>query len=221
MSLSSPEACKLFVAVEDPAKIARRLRQDQQLCRDRKLPTVLAYFVPDTGSAQADEIAAHLLPQTEVPIPSPVKRMQYAGVIDGIKAYLAQMKHLDDSDRDPINPIINGLIKSPNTLTATDEGDRKGILSEIFDTSELDRTIKTLVDLRTNGVLRESDVFSNILDILKSLAAPGNHIPRKQYSDLYTYFKNTENHVKCTFAQTSIMIFNYVSRASAAILAVI
>lgn len=204
MSLPSPEACRLFVAVEDPAKIAKRLRQDQQLCRDGKLPTALAYFVPATGSAQADEIAAYLLPQTEVPIPALVKRMQYAGVVDGIKAYLTQMRHLDDNERDPINPKMNGSIKPPDRLTVKDEGDWKGILSEKFDTRELDRTRKILVDLRTNGVLRESDVLSNILDTLKSLAAPGKYTPRKQYSDLDTYFKNAKNHFRCTFRKPQL-----------------
>lgn len=171
MSLSSPDACKHFAAVEDPARIAKQLRQDQQSCRDGKLPTVLAHFVPDTGSAKADAVTAHLIPQTEVRIPQLVRRMQYAGIVDGIKAYLAQMRHLDDNERDPINPIKNGSMDMPDSLTVDDEGvlPRK----ETLDASEIDRMIKTLNDLRTDGILKETDVLPNILDTLRSLAAPG------------------------------------------------
>ena len=171
MSLSSPEACKHFAAVEDPARIAKQLRQDQQLCRDGKLPTVLAHFVPKTGSAQADEIATHLLPQTEVRIPPLVRRMQYAGIVDGIKAYLAQMNHLDDKERAPVNPIENRSIELLNSSLINEEGVQER--NEKFDISGLDKMIRTLEALRTNGVLKETDILPNILDTLRSLAAPG------------------------------------------------
>lgn len=173
MALSSPEACKLYVTVENSAQIARKLRQDQQLCRDGKLPTVLAHFVPDTGSAQADDIAAHILPQTEVRIPISVRRMQYAGIVDGIKAYLAQMKHLDDKERNLINIPVNETTEPPNAPIVEDEGVQKKILSENFDAVELDKTMRILVGLHTNGILKETDVLPNILDALRVLAAPG------------------------------------------------
>lgn len=176
MSLSSPEACKQFVAAEGPAQIARQLRRDQQLCREGKLPTVLAHFVPYTGSAQADDIAAHLVPQTEVQIPLLLRRMQYAGIVDGIEAYLAQLEHLDDRERNPVNVPANGSTEPLSPPAAEDEGVQKFNLSDKFDATELGRTIRILVDLHTNGVLKETDVLPSILNTLKTLAAPGKCI---------------------------------------------
>lgn len=175
MSLPSPEACKQFVAAEHPAQIAKRLRQDQRLCREGKLPTVLAHFVPDTGSAKADEIATHLLPQTEVRIPLSMRRLQYAGIVDGLKAYLAQMEHIDDRERTPINRRVDRLSEPPDASTAEQQWASKSILKEQFDTSELERAIQILVNLHLNGLLKETDVLPNILDTLKALAATDEH----------------------------------------------
>lgn len=171
MSLASPEACKRFATVEDPARIAKQLRQDQQSCRNGELPTVLAHFVPETGSARVDEIATHLLPQTEVRIPTILRRMQYEGVVEGIKAYLAQMEHLDDTEREPINPLGDGSIDMLDPLTI-DDGELQE-RDEKVDKGEFGRIIRTLDDLRMNGVLKETDVLPKILDTLRSLVAPG------------------------------------------------
>lgn len=97
--------------------------------------------------------------------------MQYAGIVDGIKAYFAQMNHPDDKERAPLNPVKNRSIELPNPPSTYEEGVQER--NEKFDTSGLDKMIRTLDDLRTYGVLKETDILPNILDTLRSLAAPG------------------------------------------------
>jgi NAD(P)-dependent dehydrogenase (short-subunit alcohol dehydrogenase family) len=89
-----------YIETKDPATIASLLRKDQELCRRGELPSRLALFLPPANTEKARLICQHLQQDEASRIPLPVIRVQYAGIIEGIKAHLA---HLDDSN--PENPL--------------------------------------------------------------------------------------------------------------------
>jgi len=45
--LNTIEGCQAFIANEPPAIVARRILQDQQLCRDGGFPSLVVYCLPD------------------------------------------------------------------------------------------------------------------------------------------------------------------------------
>lgn len=184
MFLASPDECRRFLATRNSEETANQLRADQESCRDGLLPTVLAHFVPSPGSKEGDKIAVHLSPSENVETTKEVRRLQYAGIVDGIKAYLAQMSYINDRSRDPINkPDVDKpyssrreriSAESEATLVqgdaTTDEVQDKGIES----------ALKALHHLRAKGRLQNSDSLAFVLNVLQQEMKPSQHIPSQE-----------------------------------------
>jgi len=90
MHLSSQELCRSFLESEDAATIAQQILLDQAACQDQKLPSLLALYLPPSGSQTANDIATKLFPESKN-YSRTIKMMQYSGMVQGIKAYLHQM----------------------------------------------------------------------------------------------------------------------------------
>ena len=100
--------------------------------------------------------------------------MQYAGVVDGIKGYLAQMEHLQSHEPNPINAASQNSAKSTEE---EEEGlDKTNKLNESFDLRELNVTTRTLRLLLDANVIQESDTLPGILNALTKLTAAGKHM---------------------------------------------
>jgi NAD(P)-dependent dehydrogenase (short-subunit alcohol dehydrogenase family) len=82
--LNTIEGCQAFIANEPPATIARRILQDQQLCRDGGFPSLVVYCLPD----RTDPIA-RLISDEE--IPRAIARMRFSSVVSLIKSYLSKL----------------------------------------------------------------------------------------------------------------------------------
>lgn len=94
MSLTSALACHDFLRTQPPRAIADRLRHDQRLCRDGRLPSILTFYLPQPSTREADEIAVFLTPSGgSVNSTRDLRRLVYTGISQGIKTYLAQMDH--------------------------------------------------------------------------------------------------------------------------------
>lgn len=80
----------------DAETIAQRLRQDQQACRERKVPSNLAIQLSSVTDDVFDEIAWHLTPHSEVS--KALRSLRCNGIIKGIKAYLGQLEAMTKSE---------------------------------------------------------------------------------------------------------------------------
>lgn len=90
--LRTPAECHRFIESQSPAAIAEYLRRDQQRCRDNKMPSMLAVYLPASSSSSSPlsvAISNHLSKEEVHPS---VKRLQYDGIIKSIKAYLHQLE---------------------------------------------------------------------------------------------------------------------------------
>jgi NAD(P)-dependent dehydrogenase (short-subunit alcohol dehydrogenase family) len=70
----------------DAEAIATQLRKDQQLCREKKVPTTLALQLSSASSSLLDEIAWHLTPEHEVS--KALRSTRCNSIIKGIQTYL-------------------------------------------------------------------------------------------------------------------------------------
>lgn len=97
-----------FIESQSPAEIAALLREDQRRCQNLQLPSVLAMHLPASGSsAFANSISSHLVPDKK--LPSSVGRLQYEGIVKGIRAYLNQWETIAQSPEDAM-PTGNGAV---------------------------------------------------------------------------------------------------------------
>jgi NAD(P)-dependent dehydrogenase (short-subunit alcohol dehydrogenase family) len=80
----------------DAETIAQRLRQDQQACRERKVPSNLAIQLSSVTDDIFDEIAWHLTPNSEVS--KALRSTRCNSIIKGIKAYLGQLEAMTKSE---------------------------------------------------------------------------------------------------------------------------
>ncbi|KAJ5952045.1 uncharacterized protein N7479_010458 [Penicillium vulpinum] len=80
----------------DAETIAQRLRQDQQACRERKVPSNLAIQLSSATDNLFDEIAWHLTPHSEVS--KALRSTRCNSIIKGIKAYLNQLEVMTKSE---------------------------------------------------------------------------------------------------------------------------
>ena len=108
-TLNSEASCRAFIETHDASTIARQLQRDQETCLSQSLPSSLAVYLPSADSQFADAIAAQLHPET-ARYGRSIRMIRYTGIVQGIKAYLAQMtpksKHgelpaVSDSKEDP------------------------------------------------------------------------------------------------------------------------
>lgn len=79
-----------FLKTHDGVQVAAQLRYDQELCKARRLPSLLALYMPSPSSDLADSVSLNFLPESPS-FPRSVRQMQYSGIINGIKAHLHQM----------------------------------------------------------------------------------------------------------------------------------
>jgi len=82
--LNTIEGCQAFIANEPPVIIARRILQDQQLCRDGGFPSLVVYCLPD----RTDPIA-RLISDEE--IPRAIARMRFSSIVSLIKSHLSKI----------------------------------------------------------------------------------------------------------------------------------
>ncbi|KAE8371147.1 hypothetical protein BDV26DRAFT_287014 [Aspergillus bertholletiae] len=91
MRLAEEKDYTQFIQTQPPSTIVACLRRDQQLCWENRLPSPLAMHLPTEPCELLDTISQHLIPDTN--IPDPIRRLQYQGIITGIKASASQMGH--------------------------------------------------------------------------------------------------------------------------------
>ncbi|KAK2762736.1 hypothetical protein FQN54_000910 [Arachnomyces sp. PD_36] len=90
-----------FIESQSPATIAARLREDQQRCQKLQLPSLLALYLPASGSsALADDISQYLAPQKG--LAKAVRQLQYEAVVKGIRGYLDQWETITQTPEDAL-----------------------------------------------------------------------------------------------------------------------
>jgi hypothetical protein len=88
--LESEASCREFLTTQDAATVARQIKLDHQASKEGKRPSPLVWYLPKSG-ALADNIIRELYPQTKN-YSWAIKRVQYSGVLQGIKAGLHQWR---------------------------------------------------------------------------------------------------------------------------------
>lgn len=81
----------------NPEQIASRLRQDQQFCRENKIPSNLALRLPNPPSALLDAVSHYLSPEPS--IPHSIRDLRCKNIIEGIKSFLAQLSTVGLEDK--------------------------------------------------------------------------------------------------------------------------
>lgn len=158
--LTSVKACQKFLETQAPEIIAQRLRHDQKLCRERGLPSVLALLLPPAISEEGGAIALHLSPQnSDVDIPTPIRRLLYTGVAEGIKAYLAQMEHKTS--------IANTTVNAENTMF--DPLAAKKESENMVASKELQTTLRILRGLPETGHVTAESSLQGVMAAVEAL----------------------------------------------------
>ncbi|KAL6718629.1 hypothetical protein ACLMJK_002863 [Lecanora helva] len=140
--LTTAVSCKSFLCNQDPREIAKHIRNDQSLCNQGSLPSILAYYLPRPSTGLGERIARHLFPEHSI---SELRAMQYTGIVDMIKAYLAQMDHEPpEEEQEPYQDEINIAI-----------------------------TIRTIRHLQAEAILNPGSTVSETLEILQK-SLPSN-----------------------------------------------
>lgn len=94
---------------DEAEAIAARLREDQQLCRRKKVPSTLACRLPNPQSSLFEAIAWHLTPHVDVAKALRLRRCE--SIVEGIKAYIGQLDRIEgDVDEDY---LVNGSAHIP------------------------------------------------------------------------------------------------------------
>ncbi|KAJ5860925.1 uncharacterized protein N7529_008235 [Penicillium soppii] len=83
-----------LINLQDAETIAERLRTDQQLCRENKLPSTLAIKLCSAPDSLLEVIAWYLTPYSEVS--KALRLTRCNSIIKGIKAYLSQLENRTD-----------------------------------------------------------------------------------------------------------------------------
>lgn len=119
---------------QDARVIARRLRQDQKLCEEQRLPSTLALRLPNPPSPLLDAVAWHLTPHEEVH--QDLRLLRCQGVINGIKVYLNE---LNEVAGEPEDTLRHGQISAPKI----DEFDTALRVLEYLQTNDSESSIKS------------------------------------------------------------------------------
>ncbi|KAJ5467254.1 hypothetical protein N7475_005006 [Penicillium sp. IBT 31633x] len=83
--------------LQDAETIAQRLRNDQQLCREKRIPSTLAIQLSFASDELLDKIAWYLTPHTEVS--KALRSTRCNSIIAGITAYLSQLESMTDDGK--------------------------------------------------------------------------------------------------------------------------
>lgn len=89
--LRTPAECHRFIESQPPATIAEYLRRDQQRCREDKMPSTLALYLPESSSSSSPLVIAISNHLSKEEVHPSVKRLQYDGIIKSIRAHLHQL----------------------------------------------------------------------------------------------------------------------------------
>ncbi|PGH06434.1 hypothetical protein AJ79_06524 [Helicocarpus griseus UAMH5409] len=91
--LKSATECHHFLESQDAVAIAEHIRRDQTLCKNRGLPSILAWYLPPATTRLGNSISIHLDPDNVLQDESlkQVRHLRYDSVVQSIKAYLNQM----------------------------------------------------------------------------------------------------------------------------------
>ncbi|KAJ5436864.1 hypothetical protein N7445_007749 [Penicillium cf. griseofulvum] len=121
--------------------IAIQLRKDQQLCREKKVPTTLALQLSSASSSLLDEIAWHLTPEDEVS--KALRSTRCNSIIKGIQTYL---RNLDGTDEQRTKTTIHVPTKSDlqTTLKVLDYLKKHKTVSQTTSTDPLSDIIRTV-----------------------------------------------------------------------------
>jgi NAD(P)-dependent dehydrogenase (short-subunit alcohol dehydrogenase family) len=135
-------------SADEAEAIAARLRQDQQLCRQRKVPSTLACHLPNMQSSLFGAIAWHLTPHVDVPKALRSKRCE--SIIEGIKAYISQLNDIEgDVDEDT---LVNGTAHIPKN-------------------EEFEAALKVLDYLQANDSVSQITLSSSLAEVVAAVRA--------------------------------------------------
>ncbi|CAG8909086.1 unnamed protein product [Penicillium egyptiacum] len=171
----------------DADTIAQRLRQDQQACREGKVPSNLAIQLSSVTDDIFDEIAWHLTPNSEVS--KALRSTRCNSIIKGIKAYLGQLEAMTKSEEHT----------SMDSMHVPTPG-------------ELETTVKVLDYLQKHKVVPPTDPLSEVILAVRAQLSmddnarytqheqfQGNDAPRTSYVKKRCYicryrFTPTDSH---------------------------
>lgn len=155
----------------DAETIAQRLRTDQQLCRENKLPSTLAIELSSVPKALLEQVAWHLTPHSEVS--KALRSTRCDNIIKGIKAYLSQLESRTDGE---LNPLRDGFhVPTDSELEATlkvlDYLQKHNLVSRVNATdplSEVILTVKAQFSMDHNLRTEQHNTLKIAKDIRKS-----------------------------------------------------
>ncbi|KAJ6072968.1 hypothetical protein N7467_011053 [Penicillium canescens] len=101
----------------DAETIAQRLRQDQQACRERKVPSNLAMQLSSASDALFDDIAWYLTPHSEVS--KALRSTRCNSIIKGIQAYLGQLEVMTKSQAEEHTSMDSMHVPTSEELETT------------------------------------------------------------------------------------------------------
>ncbi|KAJ5173211.1 hypothetical protein N7492_005804 [Penicillium capsulatum] len=104
------------LALEDAAAIAQRLREDQKLCQEKRLPSTLALRLPKPPSPLLDAVSRHLTPHEGVH--RDLRSLRCQSLIDGIKFYLSQLNEVAGEPEEPLRSGQSHIPKTAEFATA-------------------------------------------------------------------------------------------------------
>ena len=128
--------------LQDAEAIAQRLRTEQQLCRDNKLPSTLAIKLTHAPKALLEQVAWHLTPHSEVS--KALRATRCNSIIKGIKAYLSQLESTDEhnASRDSFHVPTDDELEA--TLKVLDYLQKYDLMSQVNATDPLSDVILTV-----------------------------------------------------------------------------
>ncbi|KAH8692009.1 hypothetical protein BGW36DRAFT_386812 [Talaromyces proteolyticus] len=96
MMLHSQAEYHRFIESQPATVIADYLRHDQQRCRNKELPSMLAMYLPSSSSSPLAMAIANNLSNIDVPLS--LKELQYDSIVKSIRAYLHQLDHVQSGE---------------------------------------------------------------------------------------------------------------------------
>ncbi|KAJ5159000.1 uncharacterized protein N7500_008651 [Penicillium coprophilum] len=135
--------------------VAIQLRKDQQLCREKKVPTTLALQLSSASSSLLDEIAWHLTPNHDVS--KALRSTRCNSIIKGIQTYLSNLDRMagDEQTKDNIHVPTNSELET--TLKVLDYLRKHNLVSQTTSTDPLSDIIRTVqAELSVDSTLRSA-----------------------------------------------------------------
>ena len=163
------------VASAPVAELAAQLRKDQMLCRQRRLPSGLAYHMPPVSTDKGNDVAAALGPHRDFGIPTAVIHLQYSSIIESIKGYLSNVtpevaEFGMSSMPGMTNPVTNPAMMDDDGLRKSTNDNSCATLEELGVKRQEAKTACLVVDnLLNRGHLEHDDVVSRLKNLLSNV----------------------------------------------------